>query len=94
MKITPSAVWRSWPFRLIIGVSLLGNAVSVYRAASNREDGATWGFPFPFFTSGSGEEPASFFVTGLLLDVLLPLTVALVIVWFVRLARDLGDDDS
>ena len=39
------------------------------------------GFPFPFYISGGVTGDASFYILGLMLDVVLALTIAVLMTW-------------
>lgn len=84
MTFSFSAVGRSRAFLITVTLFAIGNAWSWLRHKLNPvccDQEMTVGFPFPFHISGGIAGDASFYVLGLLLDVVLALTIAVSVTW-------------
>lgn len=87
MKFSAGMMWRSRTFWAVIAVFIVANGWSWLRhrvdpACCDRE--MTIGFPFPFHVSGGLAGLSEFYVFGLLLDLVVAWTVAILAVWIVR----------
>ena len=81
------SLWQSRTFRAVIYVFVAANAATLIKLtdADCCSANATLGFPFPFYAI----EPATLFVTGLLLDLATILTLAVCGAWLGQaLTRD------
>lgn len=93
MKISAEILLRSRTFWSIIGLFACANAVSMVlpRLRSDCCDQlVSEGFPFPFRTSGGVAGVSEFYLSGLLLDIVVPVTLAVLVVWIVRFFRGEG----
>lgn len=90
MKFSVDLLWRSWIFWFVVAAFALANLASAVLprldpACCDRE--ISIGFPFPIHVSGGIAGVSDFYVFGLLLDLLLAWTIAVLVVWIVRLLR-------
>ena len=93
MKFQLSVLVRSWTFWSVILVFAVANALSVLRptfAPACCDQEVSVGFPFPFHVSGGIAGLSQFYVFGLLLDIVVPVTLAVLAVWIVRSLRTAG----
>jgi len=84
MTFTFSAVGRSRAFLITVFLFAIGNAWTWLRHKLDPvccDQEMTVGFPFPFHISGGIAGDASFYVLGLMLDVVLALTIAVLVTW-------------
>jgi hypothetical protein len=84
MTFSFSAVGRSRAFLVTIILFAIGNVWSWLRHKINPvccDQEMTVGFPFPFHISGGIVGLETFYVLGLLLDIVLALTLAVSVTW-------------
>ena len=90
MKFSFDLLWRSWIFWIVVAAFVVANLLSVILprldpACCDQE--ISIGFPFPIHVSGGIAGGSDFYLSGLLLDILLTWTIAVLVVWIVRLVR-------
>jgi len=95
MKFSIQILQRSRPFIAVVAFFLIANIGSwlrhsIWPVCCDQE--MTIGFPVPFHISGGIAGLSNFYVLGLLLDVTIALTAAVLITWIVRLFNSLRDD--
>jgi hypothetical protein len=88
MKFSAQILLRSRTFHGVMAIFLIANAWSWIRhrfwpICCDQE--ITIGFPVPFHISGGIAGLSNFYLLGLLLDVSIALTSAILITWIVRL---------
>lgn len=81
-------LWRSASFWVVIGLFAVGNLLTFSRQSDAALNAASYGFPFPVFVPGDSSPEANFYVTGLLLNIALPFTIGLLVVWIARWLRN------
>ena len=79
MRFSAGMLWQSRTFWAVVMVFLLANSATFVRI----EAGASAGFPFPIYRT----DPSSFYVFGLLLNLALIWTTAVIAVWLARRRR-------
>jgi hypothetical protein len=92
MTFSVAAVSRSRSFRGVIALFAAGNAWSWLRYKIDPvccDQEMTVGFPFPFHISGGIAGLESFYVLGLLLDIILALTLAVLATWIASALKNL-----
>ena len=94
MKVSARILRRSRTFWGIIAVFVVANLLSalppgITAAEPGRE--ASIGFPFPFHVSDGITGASEFYISGFLLDLVVPPTVAISVVWIGLLVRGTGD---
>ena len=90
MRLTFAILYRSLAFRLTLLVFASLNLWTWARHGfvSNCCDREiSYGFPIPFHISGGIAGMSDFYVLGLLLDVSIALTTAVLVTWIVKLSR-------
>jgi hypothetical protein len=95
MKFSIQILQRSRPFIVALALFALANFGSWIRhllwpICCDQE--VTIGFPVPFHISGGIAGLSNFYVLGLLLDVTIALTIAVLVTWMVRLFMRRQDD--
>jgi len=90
MEFSARILLRSRTFRTVMAIFVVANAGSWLRhrfwpICCDQE--ITIGFPVPFHISGGTAGLSRFYTLGLLLDVTIALTVAVLLTWLVRLIR-------
>ena len=97
MKITAGMIRRSRTFWGVIAAFLVANLLSaVLPAIGPAQSGQeiSIGFPFPVHVSDGVSRASEFYLSGLLLDLVVPPTVAISIVWIGRLIGRPEDGDE
>jgi hypothetical protein len=92
MTFSFRAVGRSRAFLITIVLFAIGNAWSWLRHKIDPlccDQEMTVGFPFPFHISGGIAGLESFYVLGLLLDIVLALTLAVLVTWIATAFKSL-----
>ena len=92
MTFSFRAVGRSRSFQITIILFALGNAWSWLRHKVDPlccDQEITIGFPFPFHISGGIAGLDSFYVLGLLLDIVLALTLAVLVTWIATVFKSI-----
>ena len=92
MTFSFRAVGRSRSFLITITLFAIGNAWSWLRHKIDPQccdQEMTVGFPFPFHISGGIAGLDSFYVLGLLLDIVLALTLAVLVTWIATALKKL-----
>lgn len=92
MTFSFRAVGRSRAFVITIILFVAGNAWSWLRHKFDPpccDQEMTTGFPFPFHISGGIAGSGSFYVLGLLLDIVLALTLAVLVTWIATALKNL-----
>lgn len=92
MKFSFTTVGKSRSFQGVIALFAAGNAWSWLRHKIDPvccDQEMTVGFPFPFHISGGIAGIETFYVLGLLLDLTLALTLAVLATWIVRALKTL-----
>ena len=92
MTFSFRAVGRSRSFLITIALFAIGNAWSWLRHKIDPpccDQEMTIGFPFPFHISGGIAGLESFYVLGLLLDIVLALTLAVLVTWIATALKSL-----
>ena len=92
MTFSFRAVGRSRSFLITITLFAIGNAWSWLRHKIDPlccDQEITIGFPFPFHISGGIAGLDSFYVLGLLLDITLALTLAVLVTWIATALKSL-----
>ena len=92
MTFSLRAVGRSRSFLITITLFAIGNAWSWLRHKIDPlccDQEITIGFPFPFHISGGIAGLDSFYVLGLLLDITLALTLAVLVTWIATALKSL-----
>jgi hypothetical protein len=87
MEFSVRILQRSRPFIGAITFFILANAWSWLRhriSPTCCDQEVTVGFPVPFHISGGIAGLSNFYVLGLLLDITIALTVAVLLTWIVR----------
>lgn len=92
MRFSFAAVGRSRAFLITIALFAIGNAWSWLRHkldphCCNQE--MTVGFPFPFHIGGGIGGLEKFYVLGLLLDIVIALTLAVLATWIATALKQL-----
>ena len=93
MTFSFRAVGRSRSFLITIILFAIGNAWSWLRHKIDPlccDQEMTIGFPFPFHISGGIAGLESFYVLGLLLDIVLALTLAVLVTWIATAFKKLS----
>lgn len=90
MEFSLEILRRSTAFAVVLALFAVANAWSWLRhklmpVCCDQE--VTVGFPIPFHISGGVAGTSNFYVLGLLLDITLALTIAVLATWIVRLLR-------
>jgi hypothetical protein len=89
MKFEFSEVYRSAIFRITLFLLVALNIASGVRFfffAECCDQSSSFGFPFPIQIGAAGE--AEFYLLGLLLDVAIALTVAVLFTWLSKLMKN------
>ena len=92
MTFSFRAVGRSRSFLITIFLFAIGNTWSWLRHKIDPlccDQEMTIGFPFPFHISGGIAGLESFYVLGLLLDIVLALTLAVLVTWIATALKKL-----
>ncbi len=92
MTFSFSAVGRSRAFVITIFLFLIGNTWSWLRHKLDPlccDQEMTIGFPFPFHISGGIAGLETFYTLGLLLDIVLALTLAVLVTWIATALKKL-----
>ncbi len=90
MKLTISLVGRSVAFRTTL---LLFGGLNVWTWARHRyspvccDQEISFGFPFPFHISGGIMGESNFYILGLMLDIAIALTSAVLVTWIAKAIR-------
>ncbi len=95
MQIQTDIVFRSRTFQVIVSLFAMANIWSWLRHRLDQaccDQEATIGFPVPFHISGGSSEDAGFYLLGLLLDLAVIATIALIATWIEQLVRSLYRD--
>ncbi len=94
MKVSARVLRRSRTFWGVIAAFLVANLLSALLptiAAVEPGRETSIGFPFPFYVSHGIAGASEFYLSGLLLDLVVPPTVAISVVWIGLLIRGNGD---
>jgi len=90
MEFSVRILQRSRPFIGTVAFFILANTWSWLRHRISPiccDQEMTSGFPVPFHISGGITGQSNFYLLGLLLDIAIALTAAVLITWIVRLFR-------
>jgi hypothetical protein len=90
MKFELSRLRRSMALRislLLFAALNLGSWVRYRYFPAAADQQTSFGFPFPVFISGGIEGAADFYLLGLLLDIAVALTLAVLVTWIAELFR-------
>lgn len=93
MPFSFQKLWRSRVFRVTVALFAIGNAYSGLSQRFNSSSSAqeiTVGFPVPFHISSAITDAENFYFLGLLLDIAIAFTVAVVLTWIRELLRSDG----
>lgn len=85
MRISAALLRRSRTFTGVIAAGVLANLVSALRVVVTPDCCRSVGFPFPVVSLEAGRA-TDFYLLGLLLDVAVTVTLALLLTWLVRIA--------
>ena len=94
MKVSVRVLRRSRAFWGVIAAFFVANLLSALLpkiAAVEAGQETSIGFPFPFYVSDRITGASEFYLSGFLLDLVVPPTVAISIVWISLLIRGAGD---
>ena len=94
MKVSARVLRRSRAFWGVITAFLVANLLSaLLPGIGDVEPGqeTSIGFPFPFYVNHGIGGASEFYLSGLLLDLVVPPTVAISIVWIGLLVRGTGE---
>ena len=89
MKVEFARLRRAVAFRVTLLVFLALNAGSWIRFQFFAETGigqSSFGYPFPIRINDGFEATSNFYLLGLLLDIAIALTVAVLVTWLVAIA--------
>jgi len=91
MKLTTGLLVRSIAFQITL---LLFGGLNVWTWVRHRyfpiccDQEISYGFPFPIHISGGIMGESDFYILGLLLDIAIALTSAVLVTWIVKMIRN------